>query len=58
MHPMVAPWESRHFLAGVARVIITPPLGIRMMGYTVQECLAEGVERDLTATALACLPDP
>jgi hypothetical protein len=38
--------------AGVARVVITPPLGIRMCGYTVQECLAEGIERDLTATAL------
>jgi hypothetical protein len=38
--------------AGVGRVDITPPIGIRMMGYTVQECVAEGVERPLTATAL------
>ena len=39
-------------LAGVGRVVITPPIGIRMMGYTVQECVSESIERDLTATAL------
>ena len=39
-------------LAGVARVIITPPVGIRMMGYTVQEGCSESIERELTATAL------
>ena len=38
--------------AGVGRVIITPPIGIRMMGYTVQECVSDSVERELTATAL------
>jgi hypothetical protein len=38
--------------AGVARAVITPPVGIRMCGYTVQECFSEGVERELTATAL------
>jgi neutral ceramidase len=38
--------------AGVGRVVITPPVGIRMMGYTVQECVSESIERDLTATAL------
>lgn len=38
--------------AGVARVVITPPVGIRMLGYTVQECVSESIERDLTATAL------
>src|SRR5438552_16226295 len=44
--------HRRGFLAGVARVVITPPVGIRMVGYTVQEGVSESVERDLTATAL------
>src|SRR5438552_19054741 len=43
----------RPLKAGVARVIVTPPLGMRMCGYTVQECLAEGIHDELTATALA-----
>src|SRR4051794_5299752 len=38
--------------AGVARAIITPPVGIRAAGYTIQECVSESVERELTATAL------
>ena len=38
--------------AGVARVVITPPAGIRMCGYTVQEGVSRGIERELTATAL------
>lgn len=38
--------------AGAARAIITPPVGIRMIGYTVQECASESIERELTATAL------
>ncbi len=38
--------------AGVARVVITPPVGIRMMGYTVQRDVSRSIERDLTATAL------
>jgi neutral ceramidase len=38
--------------AGVARVVITPPVGIRMCGYTVQEGVSRGIERELTATAL------
>jgi hypothetical protein len=38
--------------AGVARAVITPPVGIRMLGYTVQEEVSRSVERDLTATAL------
>jgi hypothetical protein len=42
----------RSLLVGVGRAIITPPVGIRMCGYTVQEGNSEGVERDLTATAL------
>ena len=29
--------EARVLLAGVARAVITPPIGIRMVGYTVQE---------------------
>ena len=45
--------NSRRMLqAGVGRVVITPPVGIRLMGYTVQECVSESVERELTATAL------
>ena len=44
--------ERRGLLAGVARVVITPPVGIRMLGYTVQAGCSEGVERELTATAL------
>jgi neutral ceramidase len=44
--------RRRVLYAGAARVIITPPVGIRMMGYTVQEHCSESVERDLTATAL------
>jgi hypothetical protein len=38
--------------ASAARTVITPPLGIRMMGYTVQESVSQSVERELTATAL------
>jgi len=44
--------KARVLTAGVARAIITPPVGIRMIGYTVQECLSDGVDRELTATAL------
>ena len=43
---------KRILQAGVGRVVITPPVGIRMMGYTVQESVSESVERELTATAL------
>ena len=43
---------SKPLRAGVGREVITPPVGIRMFGYTVQECVAESVERELTATAL------
>lgn len=46
------PTERRGLWAGVARVVITPPVGIRMVGYTVQEGCSESIERDLTATAL------
>lgn len=44
--------HPRMLLAGVSRVVITPPVGIRMWGYTVQEACSQGVERDLTATVL------
>jgi hypothetical protein len=44
--------HTHELSAGVARAVITPPLGIRMCGYTVQELPAQGVERELTATAL------
>lgn len=38
--------------AGVARCVITPPVGIRMLGYTVQEDCSKSVLDELTATAL------
>ncbi len=44
--------ERRGLLAGVSRVSITPPVGIRMLGYTVQAGCSESIERELTATAL------
>ena len=44
--------DARVLLAGVARAVITPPIGIRMLGYTVQEGCSQDVERDLTATVL------
>jgi len=44
--------SGRNLEAGTARVLITPPIGIRMMGYTVQECVSDAVERELTATAV------
>ena len=43
---------ARVLEAGASRAIITTPIGIRMIGYTVQECFSDGVDRDLTATAL------
>src|SRR5262249_11396250 len=43
---------TRTLKAGVARVVITPPIGMRMCGYTVQESVSRGIERELTATAL------
>ena len=47
-----SPTTSNGLLAGAGRVVITPPIGIRMMGYTVQERVSESIERDLTATVL------
>jgi hypothetical protein len=44
--------SRRTLEAGTARVLITPRVGIRMMGYTVQECVSDAVERELTATAV------
>lgn len=44
--------KARTLLAGVARSVITPPLGIRLLGYTVQEGVSQDVERELTATVL------
>ncbi len=49
---MTIPSDRRGLSAGVARIGITPPIGIRMVGYTVQESCSESVERELTATAL------
>jgi hypothetical protein len=50
--------EPRVLLAGVARAVITPPVGIRMVGYTVQEGCSRDVERDLTATILVLSDGP
>jgi hypothetical protein len=38
--------------AGVARVDITPPIGISMVGYYARDGVSVGAERPLTATAL------
>lgn len=38
--------------AGVARIDITPPIGINMVGYYIREGASNGIERPLTATAL------
>lgn len=38
--------------AGLARVRITPPIGIRLVGYAVREGVSNGVQKDLHATAL------
>src|SRR5215467_1544227 len=38
--------------AGAARVDITPPVGISMVGYYARDGVSIGVERPLTATAL------
>src|SRR3954469_26069946 len=38
--------------AGVARVDITPPVGISMAGFYVREGVSTGIERPLTATAV------
>lgn len=50
--------QRRPLSAGVARVVITPPVGIRMLGYTVQEGPSQGVLDELTATALVLASDP
>ncbi|MSR57783.1 MAG: hypothetical protein EXS05_08930 [Planctomycetaceae bacterium] len=44
--------EKRLLRAGVARAVITPPVGIRMLGYTVQEQCSRSVQDELTATSL------
>jgi hypothetical protein len=44
--------RPRGLAAGVSRVVITPPVGIRMWGYTVQEACSQDIERDLTGTVL------
>ena len=44
-------------LAGVGRSTITPPLGIRMCGYAVQDTFAAMTYEDLTATVLVLTPE-
>ncbi|MBI3863999.1 MAG: neutral/alkaline non-lysosomal ceramidase N-terminal domain-containing protein, partial [Planctomycetia bacterium] len=36
----------------MARCVITPPVGIRMLGYTIQEECSRSVQEELTATAI------
>jgi hypothetical protein len=48
---------SGELRAGVARVDITPPVGISMVGYYIREGVSTGVERPLTATALVLESD-
>jgi neutral ceramidase len=43
---------SYNVRAGVARIDITPPIGINMVGYYIREGASNGVERPLLATAL------
>ena len=38
--------------AGAAKCVITPPIGIRMLGYTVQEECSRSVQEELYSTAL------
>jgi neutral ceramidase len=38
--------------AGIARSMITPPLGMTMVGYAGREEAAQGIDEDLTTTAL------
>ena len=38
--------------AGIARSTITPPIGMTMVGYAGREGVAQGVDQDLTLTAL------
>jgi hypothetical protein len=40
------------YQAAVARADITPPVGIRLIGYTVREGVSHGVDAPLTATVL------
>lgn len=48
---------KRLLRAGVARCVITPPVGIRMLGYTVQEECSRSVQEELTATAIVLTDD-
>ena len=46
--------DGKRMLRGsVARSVITPPLGMTMVGYDGRESVAQGLDSDLTATALA-----
>ena len=44
--------DNRVYQIGVARADITPPVGIRLIGYTVREGLSRGIDEPLTATVL------
>lgn len=45
--------DDRVYAAGVARVDVTPPAGIRLIGYAVREGFSLGTDQPLTLTALA-----
>lgn len=44
--------SSSSYRVGVARVDITPPVGIRLCGYAVREGFSHGIDAPLTATVL------
>lgn len=46
---------SATLCAGVAQTSITPSLGIRLAGYTVQQDFANDVHSELLATAIWCV---
>ncbi len=44
--------KNETYSAGIARADITPPVGIRLVGYVVREGVSHGVDEPLTATVL------
>src|ERR1022692_22975 len=49
--------DNLTFEAGVARADITPPVGIRLIGYAVREGVSHGIDEPMTVTALAIRGD-
>ncbi len=44
--------DNKVYQVGVAAADITPPVGIRLIGYTVRDGMSRGVDEALTATVL------